>query len=153
MGMAILALDLGTKTGFALSQNGSTVSGTQDFSPKRYESSAMRFMRFERFLTEMFDKGEADPIAHVVFEEVRSHAGTTAAHVYGGFLSHLQVFCERRGVPLEAYPVGAIKKHWTGRGNASKEAMVEEAARRGFLVEDDNQADALAMLHMANGGV
>ena len=76
-----------------------------------------------------------------------------AAHVYGGFTATLGTWCEKHGVPMEAYPVGAIKKHWTGAGNASKEAMIAAAVRRGFKPIDDNEADALAMLDMALGGL
>ena len=150
--MAILALDLGTKTGYAAYTNGAIVSGSQDFAPGRYESTGMRYVRFGKFLADMH---AADPVTYLVFEEVRRHRGVDAAHVYGGFLSHLQAWCELRGVPLEAYPVGAIKRFWTGKGNADKDAMVAEAQRRGFAPKDDNEADALAMLHMAigDGGV
>lgn len=148
--MGILALDLGTKTGFAIERNGVVVSGTQDFQPKRFESSAMRFIRFVEFLD---TTRNASDVVHVVYEEVRRHMGVDAAHAYGGFMSHLLAWCEVHKLPCEAYPVGSIKKAWTGKGNASKEAMIAEAKRRGFDVGDDNEADALAMLDMAMGGL
>lgn len=147
--MAVLALDLGTTTGFALWTDGAITSGSWDMKPKRYEGSGMRYVRFTGMLNDMH---AAVGITYIVFEEVRRHKGADAAHVYGGFMSHLQAWCEQRGVPLEAYPVGAIKKHWTGNGNASKDMMLDEAKRRGFAPEDDNEADALAMLDMAVGG-
>lgn len=147
--MAVLALDLGTKTGFAIFTNGSIMSGTQDFAPKRYEGSGMRYVRFATMLAELH---AAETISYIVFEEVRRHKGVDAAHVYGGFMSHLQAWCEQRAVALEALPVGQIKKFWTGKGNASKEDMIGEARRRGFDVADDNEADALAMLHLTMGG-
>ena len=147
--MTILALDLGTTTGFALAyDDGTIVSGSQSFKPGRFESSAMRFIRFKKFLG---DTHEAAPIDHIVFEEVRRHAGVDAAHAYGGFMSHLLAFAEEHGIPCEAYAVGAIKKFWTGKGNASKDDMIAKARAAGFSPQDDNEADALAMAHMAIG--
>ena len=53
-------------------------------------------------------------------------------------------------------PVGTIKRHATGKGNAPKEAMIAAARARGFSPADDNEADAIAILHWAietNGGL
>ena len=47
----------------------------------------MRYLRFTNWLTEM-DR-LAGPIATIWFEEVRRHAGTDAAHVYGGLMATL----------------------------------------------------------------
>ena len=43
-------------------------------------------------------------------EEVRRHAGTDAAHVYGGLMATLTAWAELRGVPYEGVPVGTIKR-------------------------------------------
>lgn len=147
--MAILALDLGTKTGWAVRANGAIASGTQNFAPGRYESSAMRFVRFRKFLADLH---AAERLDHIVYEEVRRHEGVDAAHAYGGFMAHLLAFGEDNSIPIEAFAVGEIKRYWTGKGNAPKEAMIARAKALGFAVADDNEADALAMLHMALGG-
>lgn len=148
--MTVLALDLGTKTGFAMLTDGVIVSGTQDFKTSRYESTAMRFVRFGKFLSTLHENGG---ITQVVYEEVRRHKGVDAAHAYGGFMAHLLTFCEQREIPVEALSVGDIKRHWTGKGNASKDDMIAAAKRYGYDVKDDNEADALAMLHMTVGDV
>ena len=52
----------------------------------------------------------------------------------------------------EAYqgvPVGTIKRHATGKGNAPKAAMIAAAHGRGFSPADDNEADAIAILFWA----
>lgn len=145
----ILALDLGSNTGWALgSDSRAVVYGTENFTPGRFDSSAMRFVRFRAWLERMLVDGG---VCHVVYEEVRRHVGTDAAHVYGGLLGHLLEMTERAGVPAEGYSVGAIKKAWTGRGNADKAAMVAQAQAMGFAPPDDNCADALAIFHMAIG--
>jgi hypothetical protein len=59
-------------------------------------------------------------------------------------------------VPYQGVPVGTIKIHATGKGNAPKEAMVAAARARGFSPSDDNEADAIAILLWAietRGGV
>ena len=53
-------------------------------------------------------------------------------------------------------PVGTIKRHATGKGNADKAAMVAAVRARGFSPADDNEADAIAILLWAletRGGV
>ena len=151
----ILALDLGTTTGWAIrGYDGLITSGTASFKPGRYDGGGMRYLRFTNWLTEL-DR-LSGPIATICYEEVRRHAGTDAAHVYGGLMASLTSWGELRGVPYEGVPVGTIKRHATGKGNAPKQAMIDAARKRGFNPADDNEADAIAILLWAietNGGV
>jgi len=148
MNTTILALDLGTTTGWALAQTDEQISsGSQSFKPQRFEGGGMRFLRFKRWLTEI--KQCSTDISLVVFEEVRRHAGVDAAHAYGGFMGQLTAWCEHHQIPYEGVPVGTIKKHATGKGNASKEQMIQAMQVRGHNVHDDNEADALALLYWA----
>ena len=154
MNTSILALDLGTQTGWALAcRDGHITSGSQSFKPQRFEGGGMRFLRFKRWLTDI--KQCNDGIDQVVFEEVRRHIGVDAAHAYGGFMGQLTAWCEHHQIPYQGIPVGTIKKHATGKGNAGKAEMIEAAKARGFDPVDDNHADALALLDwaMAQGGV
>lgn len=151
----ILALDLGTTTGWALrGHDGLITSGTASFKPGRYDGGGMRYLRFTNWLTEL--ERLSGPIAAIWFEEVRAHRGTDAAHVFGGLMASLTSWAELRGVPYEGVPVGTIKKHLTGHGNANKHAMIDAARKHGFSPTDDNEADAIAILLWAietNGGV
>ena len=145
--LTLLTLDLGTHTGWALhDRDGSITSGTAHFAPHRFEGGGMRYLRFKRWLGEVEAAAGLDA---VFFEEVRRHAGVDAAHAYGGFLAHLTAWCEHHGIPYQGVPVGTIKKHATGRGNADKAAMLAAMRARGYAVTDDNEADALALLHWA----
>jgi hypothetical protein len=72
-----------------------------------------------------------------------------ASHVYGGLMASLTSWGELRGIPYEGVPVGTIKRQATGRGNAPKQAMIDAARARGFSPADDNEADAIAILHWA----
>jgi len=143
----ILALDLGTTTGWAMLCDGTITSGSESFKPRRFEGGGMRFLKFKRWLADT--KACTDGIDAVYFEEVRRHAGVDAAHAYGGFMAHLTAWCEHHQIPYQGVPVGTIKKHATGKGNASKEEMVAAAVARYQWVKDDNEADALALLGFA----
>ena len=146
--MTIFALDLGTQTGWALtSRDGSITSGSQSFKPQRFEGGGMRFLRFKRWLTDI--KQCNNGIDQVVFEEVRRHVGVDAAHAYGGFMGQLTAWCEHHQIPYQGIPVGTIKKHATGKGNASKDEMVASVRTRGHAPTDDNEADAIALLYLA----
>ena len=144
--MSILALDLGTRTGWAYATTvGAVISGVWDFRPQKFDAAGMRFVRFRETL-ERFR--ENVPISLIYYEGVRAHRGVDAAHCFGGLMATLQTWCEDRKIPCGGVGVGEIKRFWTGKGNAPKDVMIAEAIRRGFTVEDDNQADALALLHL-----
>jgi hypothetical protein len=151
----ILALDLGTTTGWALrTADGLISSGTVSFRPGRYDGGGMRYLRFTNWLTEL-DR-LSGPIAGIWFEEVRRHVGTDASHVFGGFLAPLTACGELRGVPYEGVPVGTWKRRVCGKGNANKAAVISAMRARGFNPSDDNEADALAVLIWAletRGGI
>jgi hypothetical protein len=149
---AVLALDLGTQTGWAAQTGDDRIlSGTIAFKPSRFEGGGMRYLRFTDWLVET--AMHTDGISRIVFEEVRRHAGTDAAHVYGGFLATLSSWCEEHGIPYQGVPVGTIKRFATGRGNADKAAVIAAMQARGFHPADDNEADALALLLWATSGI
>lgn len=149
--MRTLALDLGTRTGWAVFDNGHLIaSGTwtlQNDRQRRFEGAGVKWLRLRRLLDEMTD------IEHVAIEEVRRHMGVDAAHAYGGALAVVTAWCEAMQVPYESYPVASIKKHATGKGNAKKDAMMAAATARwpGVQLEDDNQADAMWLGDLAQG--
>lgn len=139
--MSVLALDLGTKTGWCADP---IAHGVWDLKPGRFEGGGMRFVRFRRNLNDVLKLGD---LSQVVFEEVRAHKGVDAAHVYGGLTATLQAWCEDAAIPYAAVPVGTIKKFWCGRGNASKEDMLLAGINKGFNIKDDNEMDAVALWH------
>jgi len=152
---AILSLDLGTTTGWAMQlADGRIESGATSFRPSRYDGGGMRYLRFRSWLAGIVS--DAAGIEAIYFEEVRRHLGTDAAHLYGGFLATLTAWCEQNAIPYEGVPVGTIKRHITGKGNADKQAVIEAVRARGYRPADDNEADAIAILLWAietHGGV
>jgi crossover junction endodeoxyribonuclease RuvC len=144
-GSAILALDLGQTTGWAVrNADGAITSGTAEFKPSRFEGGGMVFLRFRALLQEVDET--AGRICAVYFEEVAAHRGVAAAHAYGGFLAHLTAWAEAAKTPYRGVPVGIIKRHVTGKGNADKAAVTTAIRALGFDPVDDNEADALALL-------
>lgn len=147
--MSLLALDLGTDTGYAISSGGVKVSGHINFAPQKtrsFDGGGMRYLRFQRWLNEIHAN---TPITEVVFEEVRAHQGVTAAHKYGGFLAVLTAWCEEHNIPYSTETVGNIKAFATGKRGASKDAMIAAVKEKwGFTTKSDDEADAIALLHL-----
>ncbi len=148
--MSLLALDLGTTTGYKVGNKEASVSGTFDLKPSRWEGGGMRGVKFRAKLNEMH---AAFGVTHVVYEAVHRHRGTDAAHIYGGLLMILTAWCEENSIPYEGVGVGTIKKFWTGNGIATKDRMIAVAEERGFAPSDDNEADAIALFEMKIGEV
>jgi Holliday junction resolvasome RuvABC endonuclease subunit len=146
--MKVLAIDPGTSCGYAWAEANhesalratAARSGFWDLKPHRHEGGGMRYLRLRGYLHKIAPNV-------VVYEEVRRHLGTDAAHIYGGIIGEIGSFCELHNIPYTAIPVGTVKKHATGKGNASKEAMLEAAIKQfGSPLGSHDQADALWIL-------
>lgn len=146
--MNVLAIDPGTQCGWAIGRKGiEPLSGTWNLKGGRFDGGGMRFLRLKSHLNDCL----RIEISKVVFEEVRRHLGTDAAHIYGGIVATLTAWCEEHKISYEGIPVGTVKKLATGKGNANKAAMLAAARAKwpGQAVKDDNQADALWLLEAA----
>jgi len=145
--VCILALDLGTKTGYAVrKRDGKVVHGTMSFAPRASWSAGQRWLRFRSWLGEVLDLHQ---VHKIVVEHVSFHAGVRDAHCYGAFRALVEMAADTRRIELVGTNVQTIKRHWTGKGGADKAAMIEQARIRGFRPETDNDADALAILDWA----
>lgn len=144
--MNFLALDLGTTTGWAVGCSSSKQhcqSGTKNFKPTRYQSHGQRYVEFKKFLTKIHEKYN---LSYCYYEEVRKHIGTDAAHIYGGYVATLQAWSIENNIEYAGTPVGTIKKHITGKGNAGKEEVISAVKQKlNIFPKDDNEADAIAL--------
>ncbi len=144
--MNILTLDLGTTTGWAIVQSGHVVkSGSESFRPRRFDGGGLRYLRFLQFLEDR--RTHTASIRAIFYEEVRRHMGVDAAHAYGGFLAVLTAWCENSQIAYEGIPVGRIKKHIAGKGNASKQQVIRAVTALGHKPADDNEADAISIAY------
>jgi crossover junction endodeoxyribonuclease RuvC len=149
MSRVTLALDLGTNLGFAILRADNRIeSGVEKFAPKANEGPGMRFVRFRHWLLEV--KQTNEQLAHVAYERVH-HVGQGQAYagqLYGGFLALVMVFCEHHQLTYEGHQLNVVKKAWTGNGHAKKDEMIKRCRELGFDPADDNEADAIALLHV-----
>lgn len=145
----IVALDLGTTTGYAMHSPGSGlpfVSGSHEVKTTRFDGGGMRYVMFKRWLTDQFgDVG----CTWLIYESVRRHLSNDSAHAYGGYLATLLTWCEERKIPYQGVPVQTIKIHATGHGGADKQTMILAALSYGCDPVDDNEADAVCLLQWA----
>lgn len=142
----IVGIDPGTKLGWATFSEEGIRSGVADCSVGRHESAGLRWVKLQRELDRLIHEG----VELVVYEDVRRHAATYAAQIYGGIVSHIQRRCVELGVEYLGAPVGKVKKHATGKGNAKKPEMIAAAQKHvGLAITDDNEADAICILAWA----
>lgn len=143
--MNILAIDPGTKCGWALYRGGRLDgSGVWDLKIQRHEGEGIRWIRFRKFLDLV------ENVDLVAFEEVRHHAGVIAAHTYGAMVAIITAWAEANKVQYVSVPVGTVKKFATGKGNADKGQMIEACQEKlNIQTNDDNEADALWILEWA----
>jgi Holliday junction resolvasome RuvABC endonuclease subunit len=140
--MNILALDVATKTGYCTQY----ASGVWDFTTKRDESKGMKLIRFTAKLTCVC---RLENINLIVFER---SAGRHKASIIVQSELHgaLKLFCEQNGIEYRAYSAKEIKVAGAGKGNASKQMMIDAAKEKhGMKGDSDNEADAIHLYHLA----
>jgi len=150
--MNILALDLGTKTGWAsyfshepIAPTHIVSSGVQKFTVPRGTNPDVRLLRFRKWLEDLCLLKRPKVIAY----ELPHMRGGYSTQFLQDMMSILKVFCLDHDILYMSVHSGTLKKHATGSGNASKEEMVLTAEQRYGKVQDDNQADALHILAWA----
>lgn len=145
----ILALDLGTRVGWALRTSAGIASGTKSFSQGARESRGDRLNRWAQWLGGM----NREPLAFVAYELVRAHGpgGILTAHCYGQFEGVLLAWAARNGIEVRPVGVSTVRKSITGKGNANKDAAGAAIRARGFDPLSHDEADALAVLLWATG--
>lgn len=144
----LLALDLGTYTGWAVQRRDGSISyGTEHFIQRNQWHDGQRFVNFRAWLGDLLTR---EQIHHIVYERVVfGHSSSQASNVYGAFWGQVLACAAVRNIECQGVAVPTVKKHWARSGRAKKPDMIDEAKRRGFRPDSDNSADALAILHWA----
>jgi len=142
--MRILAVDVGCKTGWAASVDGTIESGVHKFELDRGESPGIRFLRFNAWLDNIFAIIKPD----MVIAEQAHHRGGYATDVLVGMLTRLQEKCAKEKVEYMSCHSATLKKFATGSGRADKVGMMKAAWERrpGYLFKTDDEADAYLLL-------
>jgi Holliday junction resolvasome RuvABC endonuclease subunit len=123
--MRLLALDLGTKTGWALLDNdGSVRSGTWTLGTDK-ELAQAKAMKLDRCCdfrpSRLFDRINELKPELIYFEDVQFASTQLQAQLWGSLRGIVTLFFP--AAKIRAVPVGTLKKFATGKGNALKPAM------------------------------
>jgi Holliday junction resolvasome RuvABC endonuclease subunit len=151
----ILGLDCATKTGWAITRNGGTIleSGVMDFSKRRGESNGAMFLRFRKWLSDLFETQKGFPegaITFVAYEQAH-HRGGAATEIGVNLTGRVQEQCADLGLEYVAIHTATLKKWATGSGKADKTQMMARATTfLGRPPEDDNEADAVLIAMWAH---
>ena len=140
----ILALDLGTKFGWAYQDEAGAVRWGTERLVKRKGRPGKILRDFEFWLMAHLITLAPDV---VVFENVRRHRGVLAAHAFGAWRCVVLMKCDKLDVPVYEIEVPRIKMVASGKGNATKSEMIEAVCNLGFAVDDEDAADAVAILY------
>ena len=125
--MKILALDLGTKMGWAIRRDGLIVSGVKDFSIKRGDSPGLRYSLFAKWL-----KNEYFINSDLVYYEQPHMRGGYATEVLYAFVGILQKWCNDFSVEHSAVHTARLKWVLTQRSHSvtSRRSVPEALAAR-----------------------
>jgi Holliday junction resolvasome RuvABC endonuclease subunit len=140
--MRIIGLDLGSKTGWAVWDDGLEACGTWRLKNDPADMS-VRYGDFKRRLVDLTREGDV-----IAYEIVHRHLGTQAAHLYGGFQAILLMRAHELDAQVLSITVQDVKRLAAGKGNADKAAVMAAAWAQGFHLlcdggkMDDNAADA-----------
>lgn len=144
--MTILALDIATKCGWASMFGPCVRSGCVTL----------------RHGKELLSTAE-DRLARLLDDHAPDAVFTESPFVYPGRFGAARTtfalnrcavrWCEINDIPHTEFSPGEVKKHATGKGNANKRQMLEWAQERfpALNIQDDNEADALAVLTLGAG--
>lgn len=146
--MKIAAFDLGTSTGWATYNTDCKPiknSGFWNFKHKGDQSANLCFWKLAQNLN---DLGEAHGGFDIVYYEAVTFASTVKqSQKWGGFKAILTAWCERNEIAYDGINVKTLKLHATGKGGASKDDMIFAAELLGFDPANDDEADAIHILH------
>jgi len=140
--MIILGIDGGSKCGWAVrSDDGTYASGVWDLKPPRGSSPGMRYIYLRARLEEV---RRAYPALGLVAYEQAHQRGGAATEYALGVVTHIQSWCAAHGLDHMKVHSATVKKVATGKGGASKAAMIEAAIARwpGWTPATDDEADA-----------
>ncbi|MBC2594909.1 hypothetical protein H5P28_11635 [Ruficoccus amylovorans] len=142
-----IALDLGTYMGYAIrTAGGSVVSGVEVFASRPGEDTDVRFWAFRKWLIKAITQYEPKRI----YYEHASFQPGNASEVWFGWLTIIKEVRIHYGLGRQGFNAATIKLHASGHGHAGKDRM--KAAVRDLFpqlgpIDNDNQADALAVLY------
>jgi Holliday junction resolvasome RuvABC endonuclease subunit len=145
-----LALDLGTHTGWAISEGNRIVpSGVREFSLNSKEHKGQRGIKFYNFLLHL---GRFDAIFYEKIQFTMNRRSGDGGELYKGFLMLVNMVAAGFNIPTYGIHPGTLKKDFTGNGRAEKWQICDKAREYGWTAGApgtalyDDEADAIALL-------
>ena len=141
----ILATDLATRLGYAHSDGESGVVQLTGTTAEKLES-------LYDWLNRTIDRLGCTLFAH---EDAARVSNNQATHLFHGqILGVVTLVCRQRRIPIWTIHPTTLKAWLTGSGRAKKDQMIRAVKTMfGVNCEDDNQADAIAVLNAAMQGI
>jgi Holliday junction resolvasome RuvABC endonuclease subunit len=163
--MKVLALDLGTKTGWAFGDTAAAPSaGTWTLATasqiRLWGKNRLRRRLDPRVILllqkvgDVMHGGSFTPPDVVIFEDVQFASSTYQVQLWASLRAAVWIACYNNGVPLvDCVPTGTLKLFAAGHGGATK-PMMEAALYRKYPEYrkfgcDDNGVDAIWLWHWA----
>ena len=139
--MNILALDLGTKTGYATAYE----SGVEVFHEETLGGKLARFTNWlsDQLLWGLFEEG-------VVVYEMPHFRGGPATRLLLGMAGIVEATCAKDFIRCKSVHSATLKKWATGNGRASKDEMrgaAQKFSDKAWI--DDNEVDAYLIMRWA----
>lgn len=169
--MKILALDLGTKTGYAMEADGYPLScGTLTLATKEILRESKRLRndrrgdpRFFKLIDFLRSVAKSFGPEVVVFEDVQFSTFTQQVQLWATWRAAVWLVADENDWWVECCPVPTLKKFATGHGGADKDRMAKYLAQNSRFQKvpggvydrltrtklDDNAVDALHLLRWA----
>lgn len=161
--MTGIALDLGTKTGYAMTYGTGLTAGTWTLASSKFLAmeSKLRMdrrldIRVPNLYSALVNTHRTNPLDWVFFEDVQFSSTTKQTQLWASFRATVWLFASIHKINVECCPVSTLKKFATGYGGASKGQMLI-SARQKYASQirelestgvklDDNAIDALHLL-------
>lgn len=144
--LSIAAFDQATSCGVAFERSGENKPNVQlwDLNIKAKESQGMKWIRFEAKLKKFLVENSINVLAYELPAGRHINPIIHSAKLIG----IIEKSCVELGIDYIEFSASEIKKFATNNGNANKKAMIEHAKKLwNYEGEDDNEADALHILH------
>lgn len=141
----LCGIDQATKLGIAWQKSGEKVKwDLWDLSIKTKSSQGFKWIKFEARIKEFFKVNNINVVAY----ELPAGRNTNPIIHSSKLICIIEKVSAELGIEYIEYSASTIKTFATCNGNANKELMKEYAKKLwGYDGEDDNEADALHILH------
>lgn len=161
--MTGIALDLGTKTGYAMTCGMVLAAGSWTLASPKFLATESKLrmdrrldIRIPRLYKALMDTYAVKPLDWIFFEDVQFSSTTKQTQLWASLRAAVWLFADHHKVNVECCPVGTLKKFATGYGGASKGQMliaahqkyasqIRELESTGVKL-DDNAIDAIHLL-------